>query len=138
VAHANAITTAARNASIDLSGVAAIGVHGQTLYHAPPVTMQVGNDYSDDRGSQYTRTQNAAMALQLFDPSLLAARCGCQVVSDFRRADCAAGGQGAPLVPYAGMLRAARMKRPLKRVDVPFSLMQTISCFGIRRRIESC
>jgi anhydro-N-acetylmuramic acid kinase len=58
----------------DLSAVAA---HGQTLYHDPPNTIQ------------------------WFDPALLAAEVGCAVISDFRRADCAAGGQGAPLVPFA-------------------------------------
>ena len=57
--------------------VAAVAAHGQTLYHAPPDTIQ------------------------LLDPALLAAEVGCPVVSDFRRADCAAGGQGAPLVPFA-------------------------------------
>lgn len=55
----------------------AIAAHGQTFFHEPPVT------------------------LQLLDPALLAARTGLHVVSDFRRADCAAGGQGAPLVPFA-------------------------------------
>jgi anhydro-N-acetylmuramic acid kinase len=54
-----------------------IAVHGQTLFHAPPLTMQV------------------------FDPSLLAMLSNTDVASDFRRADCAAGGQGAPLVPLA-------------------------------------
>jgi anhydro-N-acetylmuramic acid kinase len=53
----------------------AIGAHGQTLYHDPPHTIQ------------------------WLDPSLLAAMTGLTVISDFRRADCAAGGQGAPLVP---------------------------------------
>jgi anhydro-N-acetylmuramic acid kinase len=57
--------------------VAAIAAHGQTMFHVPPDTMQI------------------------FDPSLVAAETGCAVVSDFRRADCAAGGQGAPLVPFA-------------------------------------
>jgi anhydro-N-acetylmuramic acid kinase len=61
----------------DLSCVAA---HGQTLYHDPPLTIQ------------------------WFDPSIVAAEVGCPVVSDFRRADCAAGGQGAPLVPFADYL----------------------------------
>jgi anhydro-N-acetylmuramic acid kinase len=55
----------------------AIAAHGQTLFHAPPLT------------------------LQWLDPSLLAALTRTPVVSDFRRADCAAGGQGAPLVPFA-------------------------------------
>jgi anhydro-N-acetylmuramic acid kinase len=55
----------------------AIAAHGQTLFHAPPLTIQ------------------------WLDPALLAARTNCAVVSDFRRADCAVGGQGAPLVPFA-------------------------------------
>ena len=57
--------------------VACVAAHGQTLYHSPPNTIQY------------------------FDPSLVAYEVGCPVVSDFRRADCAAGGQGAPLVPFA-------------------------------------
>ncbi len=59
------------------AGVTAVAAHGQTLYHQPPVTIQ------------------------WLDPALLAAQTGCAVVSDFRRADCAVGGQGAPLVPFA-------------------------------------
>jgi anhydro-N-acetylmuramic acid kinase len=57
--------------------VQAIAVHGQTLFHDPPTTIQ------------------------WIDPALIAAETGCRIVSDFRRADCAAGGQGAPLVPFA-------------------------------------
>jgi anhydro-N-acetylmuramic acid kinase len=57
--------------------LAAVAAHGQTLYHSPPDTIQ------------------------WLDPALVAAEVGCAVVSDFRRADCAAGGQGAPLVPFA-------------------------------------
>jgi anhydro-N-acetylmuramic acid kinase len=54
-----------------------ISVHGQTVYHAPPVSWQ------------------------LFAPQTLAALTGCRVVSDLRAADLAAGGQGAPLTPLA-------------------------------------
>jgi anhydro-N-acetylmuramic acid kinase len=57
--------------------VLAIAAHGQTLFHDPPNTVQ------------------------WLDPALIAAETGCTVISDFRRADCAAGGQGAPLVPFA-------------------------------------
>ena len=57
--------------------IRAIGVHGQTIRHAP------------DLG--YT--------LQLNAPALLAERCGVDVIADFRSRDIAAGGQGAPLVP---------------------------------------
>lgn len=67
-------------AHLNVDEVEAVAAHGQTLYHEPPLTMQH------------------------FNPALLAAEVGCAVVSDFRRADCAAGGQGAPLVPLADYL----------------------------------
>ena len=70
----NEALSAAHLSATDLSAVAA---HGQTLYHDPPNTIQ------------------------WLDPSLIAAEVGSPVVSDFRRADLAAGGQGAPLVPFA-------------------------------------
>lgn len=57
--------------------VTAIGVHGQTVRHAP------------DQG--YT--------IQLNAPALLAELTGIDVIADFRSRDIAAGGQGAPLVP---------------------------------------
>ena len=63
----------------DARDVAAIGSHGQTVYHAPraatPVTVQLG------------------------DPSVIAERTGITTVADFRRRDIAAGGEGAPLAP---------------------------------------
>lgn len=59
--------------------VRAIGSHGQTIRHRP--------------------TGNHPFTLQLGDPSVIAERCGIDVVADFRRADIAAGGQGAPLLP---------------------------------------
>lgn len=61
------------------TGVRAIGCHGQTVLHRPagpyPTSIQLG------------------------DPHRLALRTGIDVVADFRRADMAAGGQGAPLAP---------------------------------------
>jgi len=58
--------------------VSAIGSHGQTVFH----------DGSGIRNS-----------IQIGNPSLIAARTGVPVIADFRRADLALGGQGAPLVP---------------------------------------
>lgn len=58
--------------------VRAIGSHGQTVFHDPTI---------------------ARSSLQLGDPGRIAVRTGLPVVADFRRADVALGGQGAPLVP---------------------------------------
>jgi anhydro-N-acetylmuramic acid kinase len=87
----NETLVAARLGAGDLTAVAA---HGQTLFHEPPNTIQ------------------------WFDPALVAAEVGCAVVSDFRRADCAAGGQGAPLVPLADYLlfRDPRKNRVLLNI----------------------
>ena len=75
----------------DRSSVRAIGSHGQTLRHRPlgelPFTLQVG------------------------DPSVIAERCRIDVVADFRRADVAAGGQGAPLLPAVHAMLLARTDR---------------------------
>ncbi|MBS3745401.1 MAG: anhydro-N-acetylmuramic acid kinase, partial [Wenzhouxiangellaceae bacterium] len=59
--------------------VRAVGSHGQTVLHRP-----------DDA---------FAHTLQIGDPSRIAAHTGIDVVADLRRADLAAGGQGAPLAP---------------------------------------
>ena len=67
--------------SIKPKQIAAIGSHGQTIRHAPPGQHQI----------PYSK--------QIGDPNIIAARTGCMVVADFRRADIAHGGQGAPLVP---------------------------------------
>ena len=68
-----------------------VGSHGQTLYHIPTAETYLGRSV---RGT-----------LQLGEPSVIAEGLpGCVVVSDFRPRDLAAGGQGAPLVPYAEYL----------------------------------
>ena len=68
--------------------VRAIGSHGQTMRHRP------GGDYP--------------FTLQLGDASVIAERCRIDVVADFRRADIAAGGQGAPLLPALHAMLLAR------------------------------
>ncbi len=64
----------------------AVGCHGQTIYHVPE---------AEDCAGVPTRS-----TLQIGDPSTLANLLAIPVVGDFRLADMALGGQGAPLVPY--------------------------------------
>jgi anhydro-N-acetylmuramic acid kinase len=77
LAYAKAVSESLAPARLSAKDLSCIAAHGQTLFHDPPSTIQ------------------------WFDPALVAAEVGCSVVSDFRRADCAVGGQGAPLVPFA-------------------------------------
>jgi anhydro-N-acetylmuramic acid kinase len=72
-------------------GFALIGFHGHTVLHEPENrrTWQIG------------------------DGALLARLTGCDVVADFRSADVAAGGEGAPLVPLYHAALAATLAKPL-------------------------
>ena len=76
----------ASEAGVQMQDVAAVCSHGQTVWHQPQ-PVEIGGVSS--RGT-----------LQLGSPAVIAARTGCRVISDFRSADMAAGGQGAPLVPF--------------------------------------
>lgn len=79
-----------RQAGVSPSDVDFVGSHGQTLYHAPVAEAYLGRQV---RGT-----------LQLGEPSVICQGMGCPVVSDFRVRDMAAGGCGAPLVPYTEFL----------------------------------
>ncbi len=74
-----------------------VGCHGQTIYH-------------QGRPAKYL-ARNIACTWQLGDGSVLAARLGVPVVADFRPADIAAHGQGAPLVPFLDLLAFRHPRR---------------------------
>ena len=80
---AGAALALCRNANVRTGDIAAIGSHGQTVWHEPPAGGRRG------------------ATLQLGCASTIAERTGITVVSDFRARDVAAGGHGAPLVPFA-------------------------------------
>jgi anhydro-N-acetylmuramic acid kinase len=67
-----------------------VGCHGQTLYHQGEPASFLG--------------RKLAVTWQTGEGAVLAARVGVPVVSDFRPADMAAGGKGAPLVPFLDYL----------------------------------
>jgi len=76
-----------------------VGCHGQTLYHQGEPTSFLGH--------------KLAVTWQTGEGAVIAARLGVPVVSDFRPADMAVGGKGAPLVPFLDFLlyRNARIGR---------------------------
>ena len=100
--HANAVLKLLDSSN---QSPALIGFHGQTIYHNPS-----GSD-----GHPLGRT-----TIQLGDAALLAAKTGLPVVHDVRRADMAAGGQGAPLAPvfHAAMLARLAVDLPAVLVNI--------------------
>jgi anhydro-N-acetylmuramic acid kinase len=85
---------------IPLRKIALIGSHGQTVFH-------------QGVPAKFLSTRRIASTLQIGEPSVIAERTGVTTVADFRPGDIAAGGQGAPLVPFVDFLlyRSAKIGR---------------------------
>jgi anhydro-N-acetylmuramic acid kinase len=88
---AKAALEACRRFRVSPRRVRLIGSHGQTIYHQGRPAPHLGH-------------AKIAATLQIAEPAVIAARTGIPTVGDFRPADLAAGGQGAPLVPYVDVL----------------------------------
>src|SRR5580698_9795275 len=94
--YAEAVARTARSARVKLD---LVGCHGQTIYHQGEATAFLG--------------RKIAVTWQTGEGAVMAARLGVPVVSDFRPADMAVGGKGAPLVPFLDyfIYRDARVGR---------------------------
>ncbi|MDP2573942.1 anhydro-N-acetylmuramic acid kinase [Vibrio penaeicida] len=76
---ADSVNALLKTTSIEKQDIAAIGCHGQTVFHQP--------------------TGDTRFTMQLGDANIIASQTGIDTIADFRRKDMALGGQGAPLVP---------------------------------------
>jgi anhydro-N-acetylmuramic acid kinase len=88
---ARAAMAACQRWRVPLASIDLIGSHGQTIYHQGDAT-------------RFLSARAVASTLQIGEPSIIAVRTGVPTIADFRPADMAAGGQGAPLVPFVDYL----------------------------------
>ncbi len=94
--HAKAVAGLLESAALSASDIDMIAFHGQTIAHDP----------------------DTGRTLQIGDAARLAQATGIPVISDFRSADVAAGGQGAPLVPIYHRSLVASLAKPVMVVNI--------------------
>jgi anhydro-N-acetylmuramic acid kinase len=96
--HAEAVETFLAEEGVAASSVDIVGFHGQTVFHDPA----------------------RALTVQIGDGAWLAGRLGIDVVWDFRAADMAAGGQGAPLAPvfHRALAETAGLRPPVLFLNI--------------------
>jgi anhydro-N-acetylmuramic acid kinase len=88
--YADAIQETCRRKRISLSSIELCGLHGQTIFHEGQPVEYLG--------------LRVASTLQIGEAAVVAERTGIPTISNFRERDIAAGGRGAPLVPYVDFL----------------------------------
>ncbi len=108
--HIKAVRALLQKSKREASAIDLIGFHGQTIYHAPKdgITLQIG------------------------DADMLARETGIDVVADFRSADVAAGGEGAPLAPLYHRARIHGAKQDFPVVVLNIGGVSNVTWIGAR------
>lgn len=115
---ANSVMAACKKFCVSPSRVALIGSHGQTVFHQGNRVPYLGRPTSS--------------TLQIGEGAVIAARTGITTVSDFRAADMAIGGQGAPLVPFLDHLLYSH--RDIGRVSLNLGGIGNVTVLPARAR----
>jgi len=108
---ANAAIAIANKAHVPIRDIDLIGSHGQTIHHLPGLAagrktetrskkQEARGEKQEAREKEEGDLPHIRSTLQIGEPSVIAQETGVTTVADFRPRDMAAGGQGAPLVPY--------------------------------------
>jgi anhydro-N-acetylmuramic acid kinase len=97
--YADAVLQIARGAKVEL-----IGMHGQTIFHEGQPVEYLG--------------RRVASTLQIGEAAVVAERTGIRTISNFRERDVAAGGQGAPLVPFIDYLLFASARHSRAALNI--------------------
>ncbi|MFL0796060.1 MAG: anhydro-N-acetylmuramic acid kinase [Cellvibrionaceae bacterium] len=99
-AFAQTVKELLKTSNVSANQITAIGSHGQTIRHQPPIENKKG------------------FSLQIADPNTIAAKTGITTIADFRRRDMAEGGQGAPLVPafHEALFRHPSLNRTIVNI----------------------
>jgi anhydro-N-acetylmuramic acid kinase len=118
---ARAAVEACQRWRLPLARLELIGSHGQTIYH-------------QGTASRFLGARRVASTLQIGEPGIIAARTGVTTVGDFRPADMAAGGQGAPLVPFVDYL--LYRSRKLGRVALNIGGIANVTLIPAGARVE--
>ena len=111
---AAAVIELCARSGVEIETIDLIGSHGQTIWHDPVGRREkvTAEDAEKKQKKQLLFSDSSVSSvalivrstLQIAEPSVIAERTGITVVADFRPRDVAAGGQGAPLVPYADLV----------------------------------
>jgi anhydro-N-acetylmuramic acid kinase len=104
ILYSEAVSKLCREARVDVTQLDLIGSHGQTIFHQSEPSSFCG--------------RQIASTLQIGEASFLAEKTGATIISAFRPRDMAAGGKGAPLIPYVDYLlfRDQRLGRVLLNI----------------------